>query len=153
MSSGLPRESELLCPVLSMFDVGRYAVMLQARLSRKRIDVLFVPHGDGPWIAVELKVRDWKKALWQAAVNTQLADISYIALWESCLDVALEQGDLFKRYGVGIIAVSRSEAYIVREGRCIPSATRARQQQLILESIPAVNQKDGCLGALSLLSA
>lgn len=153
MPSALPKESELLCPVLALFDDSEYAVMLQAKLSRKRIDVLFVPHGDGRWIAVELKVRDWKKALWQAAVNTQLADISYIAVWEACVGAALEQESLFKHYGVGIIAVSKSQAYIVREGSSTPNATRARQQQLILESIPTVNQKDGCLGALSLLPA
>ena len=152
MPSGLPTESQLLNPVLSLFG-GGYATVLEAKLSRKRIDILFIPYGHGQWISVELKVRDWKKALWQATVNTQLADLSYIALWETCVKPALEQEALFRSYGVGIIAVSKSGASIVREGRFTPNATRARQQHLVLESMPGMNQKDESLGTPSLLSA
>ena len=152
MPTGLPRESELLNPVLSLFG-SEHTAVLEAKLSRKRIDILFVPHGDGQWISVELKVREWKKALWQATVNTQLADISYIALWETCVKAALEQEALFRFYGVGIIAVSTSAAAIVREGTITPNATRVRQQQLLLESMPEMNQKGESLVTPSLLSA
>lgn len=153
MPNILPKESELLAQVLRLFEKEEARPLLEAKLSRKRIDVVFVPTSVGQWTAVELKVRNWKKALWQAAVNTQLADLSYVALWHSTVPTAMERSTLFNSYGVGIISVDALEASIVLEAKRTTNDTRVRQQLLLLDSLEGVNQKDGDLGALSLLPA
>lgn len=151
MRSAFPKECELLYPVIALFQKADYATVLEAKLSRKRIDVLFIPIARGHWISVELKVRDWKTALWQAALNIHLADRSYVALWHTSTPSALSNRELFQSYGVGIVSVSRSQASIVLDGRCLPSSTRSRQQELILEA--RAGKKEGRLDSVSVLSA
>jgi hypothetical protein len=147
-----PKESALMVPVLARFSGGEYYGYPEAKLGRKRIDLLLIPYYAEPWIAVELKIRDWKTALWQAWVNTQVADRSYVALWERFVSPALEQRSLFQSYGVGIISVAPDKAEIVLDARQVHNLTRARQQLLIrttlglevrdytkFESIPCVS--------------
>jgi hypothetical protein len=152
MSVQPPKESELLAPVVAMFDLSGYVTVLEAKLSRKRIDLLFVPNSDCHWIAVELKVSSWKRALWQASLNSQLAEFSYVALWEGSVASALTHQELFKSYGVGIISVGVDSASIVLHPAYCPNSTRPRQQADILQKI-AGSKKDGHIGPLSLLSA
>ena len=153
MPNMVPKESELLPAVIRLFEPTATRSFLEAKLSRKRIDVVFVPDSSGPWTAVELKVRNWKKALWQAAVNRQLAEFSYVALWYTTVPLALDHCALFKSYGVGIVSVTSTDAAIVLEARCTETDTRPRQQLLFLDSLEGIDQKDGDLGALSLLPA
>ena len=153
MASAAPKESELLAPVVDLFQVEGMRSLLEVRLSRKRIDVVFIPGSQTGWIAVELKVHDWKRALWQAAVNTQLAEHSYVALWHTTIRTALERKILFERYGVGIISVTATDASIALEARRTEISTRAQQQRMLLDSLEGLDQKDGDLGALSLLPA
>ncbi len=153
MRESLPKEGDLLNPVLRLFGRGDARTILEAKLSRKRIDVVFAPQSEGQWTAVELKVKNWRRALWQAAVNTQLADFSYVALWHTTVPTAMGSRSLFRSYGVGIISVSPSEASIVLEAERTKSKTRAQQQALLLESVGAMGEKDGDLDALSLLPA
>jgi hypothetical protein len=153
MASRLPKESALLHPVITLFEEPGYSTLLEARLSRKRIDILFIPNTHGRWIAVELKVRDWKTALWQAAVNVQIADASYVALWTTSIPHALGRQELFKSYGVGIISVAECGASVVLEAEYLPNSTRIRQQKHVLEEIAAANKKEGHLDALSVLPA
>lgn len=148
-----PAETELLEPVLALFASTSYQTLLEAKLSRKRIDLLLIPNGDRPWISVELKVRNWKRALWQAAINTQLSDRSYVALWHTTVRAALDKQYLFESYGVGIISVSNGSAEVVLEPTISASSTRVRQQELILDELASVKGKDERLDTLSLLPA
>ena len=60
-------ENQLLGPVVELFSIDTYHHKEQVPLGRKKIDVVFFPFsGDRPAIAVELKISDWRKALWQA---------------------------------------------------------------------------------------
>lgn len=153
MRTPLPAESQLLSPVLAMFEVSGYRAVLEAKLSRKRIDVLLIPNEVGLWVSIELKVKDWKKALWQAAVNTQLSDRSYVALWHTTVQCALGQENLFRSYGVGIISVSATGAVVVLESVSLSRSTRIRQQEVVLEQLLSVKGKDEHLDTLSLLPA
>src|SRR6202035_2167340 len=103
---------------LSIQGFDSYSSFYEVRFGRKRIDVLMVAASGRPWIAIELKIRDWKKALWQSVVNRELADICFVALPERFTRAALFQRDLFDFYGVGLISVSTVTATIV-----VPPAT------------------------------
>jgi hypothetical protein len=77
---------------------------------RSRTDVVFVA-GDEV-IGVEVKMTDWRRAIFQALLNRYCVDRSYIALWTgrvttSVLTEALE-------WGVGVLAISATAIEIVQ---------------------------------------
>jgi hypothetical protein len=137
MALSPPKESTLLAPVIALLKASGYEAIVEAKFSRKRIDVLFVPSGSGPWISVELKISNWKSALWQAALNTEIADISYVALWESSINRAVANRALFESYGVGVICVSGRGATIILRGEHREKRTREQQQRLLMDERPA----------------
>jgi hypothetical protein len=105
-------EDELRAPVLGLFPRERYFCKNEVPFGLKRIDMLFrQKNGDRVVIAVELKVTKWRKAIWQAASNCQIATYSYVAL-PSRTAVTIDR-QLMISLGVGlIIAESADEARV-----------------------------------------
>lgn len=113
-----PPEIELLKPVLRLFPQRNYHRILEAALGRKRIDVLCIPRqSSGEFISIELKVRDWRKALWQALVNFQAAEQSYIAIWHKYVGAVQRSEHLLSAHGVGLISVRAGRAEIIRPSK------------------------------------
>ena len=107
-------ESDMLMPVLRLYAKRRYRRFVEVPLGRKRIDVLCVPKSQElPQVSIELKISDWRKALWQATVNYQIADESYIAIWHDYVERALRRAELLRHYRVGLISVREKSARIV----------------------------------------
>lgn len=107
-------ESELLQPVLTLFSESRYWHFEQVPLGRKKIDLVCVErNAPNAGTSIELKISDWRRALWQATVNFQLAEKSYIAIWHQYIHRAAQEIDLLKKYGVGLIAVYPEAAEFV----------------------------------------
>ncbi|MBA7589821.1 hypothetical protein ES708_31913 [subsurface metagenome] len=78
------REDELRGPVEGLFPANEYIVKREVPFGLKRIDLIFKSRKNGQdIIAVELKLRNWKRAVWQAVHNRQIATYSYIALPEA----------------------------------------------------------------------
>lgn len=117
-----PPESALAHPVKGLFPAARYACYEEVPLARKRIDLIFLELELQQTISVELKISDWKRALWQAVVNFQVSNESYIAIWHEYVHRATKQRSLLSSYGVGLIAVDSRQAAIV-----IPSNEPPRQ--------------------------
>ena len=118
----VPPEAEMTAPTLTLFPKDRYLWLEQVPLGRKSIDVVCLDRGTQFTTAVELKVSDWKKALWQASVNLQVAHESYIAIWHLFVHRAEQNADLLSSYGVGLISVMESTAEIL-----LPSNDRVRR--------------------------
>jgi len=116
MTTLAPPEVSLGTPLFGLFPQEMYWSFEQVPLGRKRIDWVFVDR-DSPHhsISVELKVSDWRKALWQAAVNLQLSQKSYIGLWHVYTHRVTREVQLLERYGVGLIGISDSCAEILVE--------------------------------------
>ena len=109
-----PPESDLLTPVLRLFPKKRFRRFPEAELGRKRIDLLCVPLIEAEQsVSVELKIKDWKQALWQASHNFHVAEESYVAIWHRYLAAAEKNRELFESYGVGLIVVRPKSAAIV----------------------------------------
>lgn len=100
-----PFEFTLLRPVMAMFCRDEYLRRLEVPLGQRKIDLLCIGMGDSTWVSVELKVRNWRNALVQAAINHQLVDKSYVALWHRHVPTALKHRDVFEQYNVGLIEV------------------------------------------------
>ena len=106
----------MLGPVLTLFPAEHYWHAEQVPLGRKKIDLVCVerlaPHRSR---SIELKIQDWKKALWQAAINLQLSEKSYIAIWHQFAHRVTCQEELLRTYGVGLIVVYANSAQIQSE--------------------------------------
>lgn len=107
--SSLPlREDELRVPVQKLFPPEQYFCKTEVPFGLKRIDMLFTQRSNGQEIvAVELKLRKWKKAVWQAASNRQIATYSYVALPSRCAAVVDRQ--LIDALGLGLIVADTKE--------------------------------------------
>lgn len=112
-----PPESALADAVIALFPTGPFRCITEAPLGRKRIDLLFIASDQSSAISVELKVADWKKALWQAVVNFQIANESYIAMWHLYVHRAEAHLDTLRSYGIGLISVDSSSARIVLQSK------------------------------------
>lgn len=64
-------------------------------------------------IAIEAKLKDWRRALFQAQRYNFVADQSFVALPKEYIAPAIKNLDDFKKYNVGLIAVSLEDVEIV----------------------------------------
>lgn len=114
MTKVKPKEIELLTPVLRLFPKKNYYRYIEVPLGRRRIDVLCVSkRHQGDSISIVLKVEDWRTALWQAVVNFQVSEQSYIAIWHEYSHRGLRESSLLYSYGIGLIEVRPRTAQIL----------------------------------------
>lgn len=57
-------------------------------------------------VAVEAKIKDWKRGLYQAYRYKRYADKSYLAVYSPYINPPLKNLDKFKKYNVGLIEVT-----------------------------------------------
>jgi hypothetical protein len=110
-------EVEMTQPTLTLFPASDYVRFEQVPFGRKSIDLVCLNRSGPHTTTVELKIRNWRQALWQASVNMQIANESYIAIWAGFVHRAEKHCDLLTAYGVGLIAVSASSAEILLPSR------------------------------------
>ena len=108
--SGQPlKEDELRNPVKKLFPADDYLAKDEVPFEHKRIDLVFKERDNGQQlIAVELKIRDWKRAVWQALHTRQVATYSYVALYERFAP-SVDQ-ELLQTLGLGLISADRNSA-------------------------------------------
>lgn len=56
-------------------------------------------------VTVELKIKDWKRALYQATINTVYAHESYIAMPAERKKLLQSKKHMFEKWGVGVLIV------------------------------------------------
>jgi len=114
MHNSDPQEEYLLKPVLRLFPKEKYHRFKEVPFGRKKVDLWCVcKTEENPEVCVELKVKNWRKALWQAIINFQMAKRSYIAVWHKYVQRVERESDLLNKYGVGLISVGPKSAKIV----------------------------------------
>ncbi|QDT36469.1 hypothetical protein [Stratiformator vulcanicus] len=105
-------ENEMAPAVKELF-ANDFRTIEQVRFGRKSIDLAFVPESpDLDTITVEMKLRDWRRALWQAQQNRTIGGLSYVAIWHDYSRPCINQRELFSSYGVGLIVVFETHAVI-----------------------------------------
>ena len=97
------REKDMTTPVKRYFCEKGYVASEEIPIGRKRIDLVFINKTSADIIAVELKIRDWRKAFRQALQNTFLAHRSYLALRNET--ITTEEKGMIKGYGIGVLRV------------------------------------------------
>lgn len=81
-------------------------------------------------VAIEAKVRDWRKGIKQALRYKNFADKSYLALYESHISVAKENLHVFEALNIGLIGVSDTGINVYYE----PSANTKDPVKCLLAS-------------------
>lgn len=90
-------------PDVKKFIEGQgYAVFPQVQVLGRRIDLLGIR--EERMLAVELKVRNWKHAIYQAYLASLCANRVYVALPDSTLH--LVSRDVFVENGIGLLSVN-----------------------------------------------
>ena len=98
-------ESDMNKSVLNYFQ--DYHSLSEVPMDNRRIDWVFYDKQLTEIIAVELKLKDWKKALKQALYNTFCSHKSYVAIWyKYSINIQL---DWFKQSGVGVLRVDENK--------------------------------------------
>ncbi len=96
-------EVDLIKPLSDYFQSLGYSIELEVPIYRNRADM--VAYNDNELIAAELKLKNWKRALRQAAYYQLGADVTYIAMPFSEAFEVYKKKKMLKRERVGLLAV------------------------------------------------
>jgi hypothetical protein len=138
MVSSLPvREDKLRLPVHKLFPPELYFCKSEVPFGLKRIDMVFRQRSNNQEIvAVELKLKKWRKAVWQATANRQIATYSYVAL-PSQRAASIDK-QLMVSLGLGLIVTdSEDNARIVlpaKRSRCVNSRIALEISNLLADN-------------------
>jgi hypothetical protein len=133
-------ESELVAAAIKVMAAGldEWGVVefrLEFDYRCGRTDIVAVS-GNGSVIAIEAKLRDWRRALQQAYGNTAFASESYVLMPLVAIPRVLTHAIEFSRRGVGICVI---------EGECLRVVHPARRHAEPL--LPALNQRAAAFAA------
>ena len=97
-------ENDLYPPLVKYFLKKDYSIEVEIPIHRNRIDLIAF-NNNNHLIAVELKLKDWKRALRQATYYQLGVDVSYIAMpFYQALKVYRRTGQLEEK-GVGLFGI------------------------------------------------
>jgi hypothetical protein len=91
--------------------------------------------------AIEAKLVRWRDALQQAIEYRRFADFAYVALPEASLRSALQEREVFKASGVGLLAVNGQVRTVVKASR---SRDHDWRREFVLSRL-ALNGRAACL--------
>jgi len=98
-------------PVIENFK-NDFRCIKEVKLYNRKIDLLLIgKNKNSPRIAIEFKLKDWKKAIQQVLSYQLIADYVYIALYLK--NETLVDTNLVKMYGIGLI-VANSRRFEIR---------------------------------------
>jgi hypothetical protein len=110
------REEELRKPVHEYFRTRQYSVFDEVRLFSRGIDIIAKRRNE--IVAIELKLSDWKKAIYQACLNQRVSDYSYVALPEPLWNrINREVYTMSVAQGIGLLSVDGVARQIMRSER------------------------------------
>ena len=103
-------ENDLYPPMIKYFQTKNYSIELEIPIYRNRIDL--VAYNYTHIVAVELKLKNWQRALRQATYYQFGADYSYIAMpFYEAIEVYKRKW-LLESDGVGLYAVLLNKAEV-----------------------------------------
>jgi predicted RecB family endonuclease len=102
-----------------------YDVYRQVQVLGRRIDILGVR--EGSMLAVELKVRDWKYAIYQAYLASLCASKVYVALPNATIHLA--NPNVFVENGIGLLSVNGNVEVVV-EARELNNVHKTLQNRI-----------------------
>ena len=97
-------EEELREPIRNWVEFNGFDAKDEVPMCGKIPDVIGM-YGSDVEIAIEMKLSNWKRALYQAFIYTNFANKSYIAMPENKQETILKNIDEFTKWGIGVLIV------------------------------------------------
>lgn len=94
---------------LSINQARDFIIMQEVDGLVGRPDILLKSKKNKKIITIELKLKNWKRALAQAYKYKSFSDISYVCMDESNIDSVLKHLDMFEKYNIGLITISKNK--------------------------------------------
>lgn len=94
---------------LSINQARDFVIMQEVDGLVGRPDILLKSKKNKKIITIELKLKNWKRALAQAYKYKSFSDISYVCMDESNVSSVLNHLDMFEKYNIGLITISKSK--------------------------------------------
>lgn len=105
---------------LSINQARDFVIMQEVDGLVGRPDILLKSKKNKKIITIELKLKNWKRALAQAYKYKSFSDISYVCMDESNIDSVLKHLDMFEKYNIGLITISKNKKVTIVH---MPNAT------------------------------
>lgn len=107
-------EKELVIALISTLEdkklriekVKDFFILEEAEGMIGRPDILLKSKRDKKIITIEVKLKNWKRALQQAYKYRSFSDIAFICMDEKNIKPALANMDMFKKSNIGLISIS-----------------------------------------------
>jgi len=136
-------------PVIASEFENKYIVEYDVKLlrsSKKIIDIVCLEKGypnkkNPELIAIEVKLKDWKRVIKQAFSRLFVADKVYIALYENAIPDSLLENNAINNNNIGIISVN-DEANIIVEAK-ESEFTMQNRKKYIIDTMIENNSKHG----------
>lgn len=94
---------------LSINEARDFLIMQEVEGLVGRPDIMLKSKKNKKIITIELKLKNWKRALAQAYKYKSFSDVSYVCMDESNYDSVVKHIDMFKKYDIGLITISRNK--------------------------------------------
>lgn len=94
---------------LSINQARDFIIMQEVEGLVGRPDILLKSKKNKKIITIELKLKNWKRALAQAYKYKSFSDISYVCMDESNIESVLKHLNMFKKYNIGLITISKKK--------------------------------------------
>ncbi len=94
---------------LSINQARDFVIMQEVEGLVGRPDILLKSKKNKKIITIELKLKNWKRALAQAYKYKSFSDISYVCMDEFNINTVLKHLDMFKKYNIGLITISKNK--------------------------------------------
>ena len=109
-------EENLREPVHRFFENKNYSVFDEVRLFQRGIDI--IAKRRSTIIAVELKMRNWRRAVQQACLDLRVSNYAFIALPETIWS-RIDRRIYYEAYnhGIGLLSVDGEARQIMRPDR------------------------------------
>lgn len=102
-----------------------------------RPDILLKSKKDKKIITIELKLKNWKRALAQAYKYKSFSDVSYVCMDESNIASIIKHLDMFKKYNIGLLTISKSKKVTIVHK---PNATKPYVKDLYKKATLIFNE-------------
>lgn len=101
------KESSMRKITIKFFENEGYQCQLEVPILERKVDII-AKRADSI-ISIELKIKDWKKALEQALTCKIWSDFVYIGFWHEYIPNDIK---LFKNYDIGILSISKNSVEV-----------------------------------------
>lgn len=137
-------EREMLQPIATTFIPNGYRIYYEVPLLTKIMDIFGVSTDTSDRIAIECKVKDWKRGLQQAKNYLMCAEHVFLAIHENYVHRALKYEECFTNLGIGLLSVN-GKAEIVIEPK-VSSFINGKIAEKVLSSIANRPEKEVQIG-------